>query len=147
MNTKVREWYMENYADDELGKEIKDGLTFNEVFEALNNYEDIYNTLGVGDSIIRERVFEKLSVLLGKDYDYIYDLWLSSSRVNRITKNKCPKYVKTADGYIGVFQYFDFGKFPVYRFEGGERIADSWELEHGSDNREDLINCTKSTKK
>ena len=49
-----------------------------------------------------------------------------------------PKYVKTADGYIGVFRYLDFGEFPVYRFPGGERIADNWEIENGSDNREDL---------
>ena len=53
---------------------------------------------------------------------------------------KFPKYIKTFDGYIGTFAYLDFGKFPVYRFEGGERVADSWELEHGSDNKEDLIN-------
>lgn len=49
-----------------------------------------------------------------------------------------PKYIKTRDGYIGTFAYLDFGEFPVYRFEGGERVADSWELEHGSDNKEDL---------
>lgn len=60
---------------------------------------------------------------------------------------KYPKYIKTADGYIGTFQYLDFGEFPVYRFEGGDRIADNWELEHGSDNREDLINCATSTNK
>lgn len=49
-----------------------------------------------------------------------------------------PKYIKSRDGYIGTFQYLEFGEFPVYRFEGGDRIADNWELEHGSDNREDL---------
>lgn len=51
---------------------------------------------------------------------------------------KFPKYVKTADGYIGTFQYLDFGEFPVYRFPGGDRIADRWELANGSDNRADL---------
>lgn len=147
MNTKIREWYMTIYADDELGEEIKDDITFADVLETLNNYEDVYEVIGVGDSIIRERIFEKLSILLNKGYDYIYNLWLSSSRINRITKNRCPKYVITADGYIGVFQYFDFGEFPVYRFEGGDRIADNWELKHGSDNRKDLINRTKSTNK
>ena len=50
---------------------------------------------------------------------------------------KFPKYVKTYDGYIGTFQYLDC-EFPVYRFPGGDRIADRWELEHGSDKREDL---------
>jgi hypothetical protein len=51
---------------------------------------------------------------------------------------KHPKYIKTYDGYIGTFAYLEYGEFPVYRFEGGELIADKYELEHGSDNIEDL---------
>ena len=51
---------------------------------------------------------------------------------------KFPKYVKTADGYIGTFSYLDFGEFPVYRFPGGERIADDYEIKNGSDNRKEL---------
>ncbi len=54
-------------------------------------------------------------------------------------ESKFPKYVKTDDGYIGTFQYLDFGEFPVYRFPGGERVADDLELQHGSNNREELI--------
>ena len=50
-----------------------------------------------------------------------------------------PKYVKTVDGFIGVFRYFDFGEFPVYQFEGGQRVADGWEIAHGSDDREALL--------
>lgn len=49
-----------------------------------------------------------------------------------------PKYVKTADGYIGTFQYLEFGEFPVYRFPGGDGIADNWEIANGSDNKEEL---------
>lgn len=52
---------------------------------------------------------------------------------------KYPKYVITYDGYIGTFQYLDFGEFPVYRFPGGDRIADQFEIDHGSDNREELL--------
>lgn len=52
---------------------------------------------------------------------------------------KYPKYVKTFDGYIGVFQYLDFNEFPVYRFPGGDRVADDIEIKHGSNNKEDLI--------
>lgn len=50
-----------------------------------------------------------------------------------------PKYVKTADGYIGTFRELDFAGDPIYRFPGGERNADKWEIENGSDNREDLL--------
>lgn len=55
-----------------------------------------------------------------------------------MSDKKYPRYVKTYDGFIGAFQYLEYGKFPVYRFPGGERIADEWEISHGSDNREDL---------
>lgn len=44
---------------------------------------------------------------------------------------KYPNYVKTADGYVGTFAYRT-PEGPVYRFPGGTRLADSWELEHGS---------------
>lgn len=50
-----------------------------------------------------------------------------------------PKYIKTRDGYIGALAYVAFGEIPVYRFEGGERAADNWELEHGSDNKDNLV--------
>ena len=50
---------------------------------------------------------------------------------------KFPKYIITADGYIGTHIYTDdIG--PVYRFPGGMRYPDSWELANGSDNRADL---------
>ena len=48
-----------------------------------------------------------------------------------------PKYIKSVDGHIGT-RVADLGEFPVYRFEGGERVADNWEVEHGSDNIEGL---------
>jgi hypothetical protein len=53
-------------------------------------------------------------------------------------KMKFPKYVKTTDGFVGVFKRLEFNEFPIYRFDGGERVADDWELEHGSNNRENL---------
>ena len=48
------------------------------------------------------------------------------------------KYIKTINGYIGTLQEGFTGEHPVYRFPGGYRIADDYEIEHGSDNREDL---------
>lgn len=54
-------------------------------------------------------------------------------------KKKYPKYVKTCDGFIGVFRYMVYGEFPEYRFPGGSRIADDFEIENGSDDREALL--------
>ena len=54
---------------------------------------------------------------------------------------KYPKYVKTFDGYVGTFSGIDageYGEFPLYRFPGGVRVADNWELRHGRDSIEEL---------
>ena len=75
-NDLVKDWYKSEYPSDELGDEINPSITFNDVFEALDNYKDIYKLLGVGDSIVRERVFDELADIMGVDYDYIFDQWL-----------------------------------------------------------------------
>lgn len=79
LKLNVKEWYRGEYSTDDLVEEIKDTVTFEDVFEALDNYEDIYEVIGNGiDSIVRERIFNKLATLMEVDYDYIYDQWLKS---------------------------------------------------------------------
>lgn len=72
----VKEWYMVNYPDDELGAEIREEITWYDIFDTLDAYQDIYDTIGVNDSIIRERIFEELARRMNVDYDYIYNQWL-----------------------------------------------------------------------
>lgn len=76
---KVKDWYKEFYGDDELGDEIREDLTFYDLFEAMDNYLNVYKVLGVDDSIVRERVFDKLAEIMDVDYDYIYDQWLKTN--------------------------------------------------------------------
>lgn len=60
-NTKektVAEWYKETYPTDELGLEINETLMFEDLFEVKD--EDIYKAIGVGDSVIRERIEQEL---------------------------------------------------------------------------------------
>ena len=78
LKLNVKEWYRGEYPTDDLGEEIKDTVTFEDIFEALDNYRDIYNEIGVTDSLVRERIFEKLAELMEVDYDYVYDQWLRS---------------------------------------------------------------------
>lgn len=77
-NSKVKEWYMETYSTDLEGNNIKGDITFYDVFYALDRYKDIYETIGDVDSIVRERIFQKLAEIMGVDYDYIYEQWLLS---------------------------------------------------------------------
>lgn len=73
---EIREWYMSNYPTDELGKDIQHEVTFYDLFECMDNYKDVYELLGVDDSIVRERVFSKLAEIMEVSYDYIYDQWM-----------------------------------------------------------------------
>lgn len=77
--TKIRDWYTtaESYKDDELGKELDDEITFSKLMQGMRKGRDVYDLIGVGDSIIRERIFSALSELYAKgDYGEIYNLWL-----------------------------------------------------------------------
>lgn len=76
-NANIREWYISAYPDDEAGRDIDGSLTFEEVYHALNMNDDIYDTIGVGDSVIRERIFQELSYIYRVSYDNIYDKWIS----------------------------------------------------------------------
>lgn len=74
----IKDWYTGNYETDELGEEINSTVTFNDLYNALLNNKDIYNLIGVSDSLIRERLFEKLSDLLGVEYGDVYRMWLDN---------------------------------------------------------------------
>lgn len=74
LNASIKVWYNANYVD-ELGESMNNVSTFNDLYKALQIGMDVYVVLGVGDSIIRERVFGELAKLKGVDYDVIYDMW------------------------------------------------------------------------
>jgi len=75
---EIKNWYMENYPQDDLGVKLNESNTFDDLFYTLDRGLDVYEFLGVGDSIIRERIFEKLAEIMGVDYNYIYTQWLNS---------------------------------------------------------------------
>lgn len=74
MDENIRVWYVENFPTDDLGEELKDA-TFKDFLKAVATNK-VYETMGVADSLVRERLFERLSNLLKKPYGFIYDLWL-----------------------------------------------------------------------
>jgi len=86
-NTKyiksIKEWYMDKYPQDELGVELNENTTFVGLLNVLHtkdsddlNDTGVYQYIGVGDSLVRERLFVRLSYILNKPYEYIYQLWL-----------------------------------------------------------------------
>ena len=77
----IREYYLQSFPTDELGNQINPQATFEGLSQTLNNYEDVYEYIGVSDSLIRERVFWNLSEITTTEYSVIYDLWLQSADV------------------------------------------------------------------
>lgn len=74
----IKKWYMRSYPTDELGEELNDDVTFKDLWDALNNKQDVYEIMGVADSVVRERLFEYLSLVYDVDYDVVYKKWLDS---------------------------------------------------------------------
>jgi len=81
--TNIKEWYMAEYPTDDMGVEIDETITFNGVIGALNERKEIYEYLGVCDSVIRERIFTKLSEVMNVQYDDVYITWLKFPTVNK----------------------------------------------------------------
>lgn len=75
LDINIKDWYISTFPTDDMGKDLKEDITFEGLFDIINSQEDIYDFLGAGDSVIRERVFLELSILLGQTYDYVYNLW------------------------------------------------------------------------
>ncbi len=74
--SSIKDWYKKNYKTDELGDEINPNVTFDDLFEAILNGSDIYSIIGVHDSVVRERLFSKLSKLKGRYENYANELYL-----------------------------------------------------------------------
>ena len=75
---EIKQFYLNNYPTDELGVELNENANFTGLLNELFTGNDIYGYFGVGDSIIRVRLFEKLSEILNCSYDYVYNLWLNN---------------------------------------------------------------------
>ena len=77
----VRDWYVSAFPSDDLGQEINPALTFIGAVDAIPSGGAFYDALGVGDSCVRERVFDEIARLCDVSYADVYDAWISGSPV------------------------------------------------------------------
>ena len=76
MSNGLRKYYMDDFPNDDMGKGINPKATFRGLKKALEDQVDnIYDYIGVGDSIIRERLFSKLADIMNVNYDVVYEMW------------------------------------------------------------------------
>lgn len=73
----IKEFYLNEYPTDELGIELDNKATFAGLVTQLFGDGDVYDYIGVYDSLVRERLFSELANQLNKPYDYVYNLWLN----------------------------------------------------------------------
>ena len=88
--TKVLDFYKSFYPNDEEGKNINPNLTFTSLLRGMKKGVDFYEMVGVGDSIIRERIFVALADLYSNnDCGEIYNLWMHGADNISIFNNLC----------------------------------------------------------
>jgi hypothetical protein len=75
----IKKFYTENFSSDESGLEINENATFQGLFQVLDNYDDVYEYIGICDSLIRERIFWELSKVMEVHYQIVYDQWMKAS--------------------------------------------------------------------
>ena len=73
----VKKEYLKKYPKDDLGDKLND-ITYDDVLEALSGGKNVYEVFGVGDSLIREHIFQMVEEKTGIPYDELYDAWLDS---------------------------------------------------------------------
>lgn len=120
-NTKIKDFYTDNYPEDDLGEEINDTVTVQDVVDLLNDGRGaaFYSLIGVSDSLVRERIFAFIADACGVKYEKVYDKWLGES----LTENK--KLTESLDNV-------DIQKFV-------DSYKKNYELLSGITNNEDAI--------
>lgn len=71
----IKNWYKANYPNDDLGDEINSSASFKTI---MGNLKNIYEYIGVYDTLVRERVLQETAKRQEKDYSYIYNKWINS---------------------------------------------------------------------
>jgi hypothetical protein len=105
MSSSIREYYMNAFPTDDMGADINPNATFKGLLHTLDSGKEVYNYIGVYDSLVRERVFEKLSELTGLDYAVIYDKWLKTAADGGIMA----RGGKTKKLYYHILEYGNYG--------------------------------------
>jgi len=72
----IQSWYLNTFLDDAEGVSLKRNITFAQAYNCLVSKEDFYEFIGIADTIIRERIFEKIAELYEIDYSVVYNQWL-----------------------------------------------------------------------
>jgi len=74
MKNNIKKWYLTEYPNDDLGKEINPKSNFKKLLKHIPNF---YEYIGVQDSLLRERIFLEFANRTELSYECILNIWLS----------------------------------------------------------------------
>lgn len=78
----VRDWYRATFPGDDLGERINPDLTFEDLTEAVSLGDGFYDVVVVGDSVVRERLFDEIARRESVAYEQVYDAWINMRSIN-----------------------------------------------------------------
>lgn len=144
----LKDMYMKTFPEDSfLFDDLRDDTTVQDVIDALNKGEDIYQVIfgdQGGDSVVRENIFGYLADTLNVDYEDIYNLWLypekskklqeaEETESDKLEENKFDKCQATLplDNYhsIGIIVSED-GSSVQYMYSNDEETVYESEIEY-----------------
>lgn len=77
MQQQIKALYQQEYPEDTLGNNINQNTTLEDVWRTVVfEPDELYATIGVSDSIVRERIFRMLADTMHIPYDTVYHAWL-----------------------------------------------------------------------
>lgn len=73
MRERIKSWYCNKYPTDEIGFDIKESATFEQLD---SNIGEVYEIIDVSDSLVRERCFERIAKITNTSYQEVYERWI-----------------------------------------------------------------------
>lgn len=74
--TTLGAWYKANHPTDDLAEYVREDQTFEDLFNAIDRGKDVYEVIGIGDSIVREHLFGELARIIEMPYNYVFHHWI-----------------------------------------------------------------------
>ena len=108
ISLSIKEYYQNAFPSDDMGADINPNATFKGLMHTIDTGRNVYKYIGVYDSVVRERVFQKLSELTGLDYNVIYDKWLNSDD-DMADGGVMARGGKTKKMYYHILEYGNYG--------------------------------------
>lgn len=87
---EIKTWYFLTFPDDNAVHMIKSGVTFERLYEKMKQGVEFGEILGENDSVLRERVFDKLAQLYSVRYVDIYQTWLQQKAFEIFPQSETP---------------------------------------------------------